>query len=371
MDIDRKELAGIGMFDAFKGIGILLVILGHGISLYKFNPISNMPTEIVLVILIVSVMVSTLAVGLMPTFFVISGYGFRKRPMGKFLRQHMEMILKPYFYVTIATIVLHLIAHYTAFHDPSSALKESIKMAASFLLGLPETWTVFGVSLFTCGPCWYILAMMWGMCILNFIMNHVKEAHVWRWVLLCSLIGWLIGIGHVIPFSLSQGLIAVLYVYAGYRVKKSRFIMKKSLGIKGAIIVCGCFAYIFCAVIYFHSIDSMANGTWTLGFISVLLNCVIGVILSYYTLNLNAIDNVLVNALRFIGRNSLYFFCVHTVEMMAIPWYLFAAKLADHPFLGLILQTIIRVMLNSLVCALILNRKVLIEKAKTRLNIQQ
>ena len=63
-----------------------------------------------------------------------------------------------------------------------------------------------------------------------------------------------------------------------------------------------------------------------------------------------------------IGRRSLYIFCVHTVELIAIPWYLFAAKYADRPVLGISLQYILSLGSIWLICALLQRRRDLIIK---------
>ena len=72
--------------------------------------------------------------------------------------------------------------------------------------------------------------------------------------------------------------------------------------------------------------------------------------------------NPLVRFFEAIGRRSLYIFCVHTVELIAIPWYLFAAKYADRPVLGISLQYILSLGSIWLICALLQRRRDLIIK---------
>ena len=57
--------------------------------------------------------------------------------------------------------------------------------------------------------------------------------------------------------------------------------------------------------------------------------------------------------LQAIGRNSLNIFCIHTVELIAIPWYLFAAHFTDHPLRGMLLQNVIAFTSIGLMCALL------------------
>ena len=82
-------------------------------------------------------------------------------------------------------------------------------------------------------------------------------------------------------------------------------------------------------------------GEWTLGPLSILLDATTGYLFIRLFLRLNRFDGPLAQALQAIGRNSLNIFCVHTVELIAIPWYLFAARFADHPLLGMAAQALL------------------------------
>ena len=50
---------------------------------------------------------------LMAAFYIASGYGFRKRSIGKCIDQQFKTLLKPYIYTGIATTVYHFIIHYS------------------------------------------------------------------------------------------------------------------------------------------------------------------------------------------------------------------------------------------------------------------
>lgn len=53
-----------------------------------------------------------------------------------------------------------------------------------------------------------------------------------------------------------------------------------------------------------------------------------------------------------VGRRSLHIFCIHTVEIIAIPWYLMVARFSDRPVLGMWLQYAIALGSIWLVCEL-------------------
>ena len=64
-------------------------------------------------------------------------------------------------------------------------------------------------------------------------------------------------------------------------------------------------------------------------------------------------DNMFTRGIQSIGRQSLYIFCVHTIELTAIPWYLMADKFADMQTLGLVIQFVVSLGSVLLVCALL------------------
>lgn len=128
------------MIDIAKGIGILLVILGHGLlspslhyAVYSFH---------------------------MPLFFVLSGYCFSERQNWK--RDFHSLIL-PFVLTVIICSVLYLCAG--KFEEVSSRL---------FSLFLPRG---FQSSFFTIdcssGPVWFLVALFW--C--RLIFRRIKEQH--------------------------------------------------------------------------------------------------------------------------------------------------------------------------------------------------
>lgn len=320
----------IGMFDTFKGIGMLLVVFGHTFS-GGFSGFGNHLMGKLFQLFLVPVGVS-----LIPAFFMISGYGFRKRPVRKCIRQQAELLLKPYLIVAVATSLCHLLFHYLAFGYWPASVRETLKVAGGFLLALPHNAAINGMDFFGCGAVWYIVALFVGWILLDLIMNTVQVKYVGPAVILVTLTGWLAGCLYMFPFCLSQGMIAVGFLYIGYRAKKNRIFLDGP-NRKGA-----CCIFLACAVSAFFSAysgqtDNMDLGIWTGGPISILMDAVIGVGMVMLILKLDRFENYFLNILQRIGRDSLLIFCIHTVEMIAVPWYLLQEKLDVHPiFCGLL-----------------------------------
>ena len=68
-------------------------------------------------------------------------------------------------------------------------------------------------------------------------------------------------------------------------------------------------------------------------------------------------ENALTHFLDGVGRRSLHIFCLHTVELIAVPWYLFAAQFAANPIVGLLAQYLLRCSFIAAGCLLLELRK--------------
>lgn len=69
-----------------------------------------------------------------------------------------------------------------------------------------------------------------------------------------------------------------------------------------------------------------------MGPVSILLDGIVG--LGFIVLFMKVqrlLDNPVTHLIEAVGRRSLYIFCIHTVELTAVPWYLMVQKYAAAP----------------------------------------
>ena len=348
-----RTVSSIGMFDMLKGAGMLAIVLGHTAELYPLQ-LSN---GLSLTAFLVFVYRETL----MAAFFIASGYGFRKRSIGKCIHQQLKSLLKPFCYTAVFTTVLHFIIHYNTFHYLPGSLTESIKVAGGFLLGLPHTATYFGQEFFSCGPMWYLLALLMGWIALDVILNIFPERYIPWAVGGCALLGWGASLVWELPFCLIQGAVITPHLYLGYLAKRQHW-LDQPLSRRMSCILWAAVLLIPVAAFATGSTDCVSMAEWTMGPISILLDGLAGLLFVRLFLRLNRHRNALVSFFEAIGRRSLYIFCIHTVELTAIPWYLFAAKYADRPVLGICLQYVLSLGSIWLICVLLQRRRDLIIK---------
>lgn len=344
MTKDRSKMANsIGMFDTFKGIGMIMVVFGHTFSVFFPDAVCNP------VLMVPMLLLSLAGVSLMPAFFMISGYGFRKRPVGKCIRQQVSLLLKPYLYVAAATTVFHLVFHYAAFGYWPASVRETLKVAGGFLLALPKSTEFFGLFFFGCGAVWYIIALFEGWVILDVLMNRVDEKYMNAAVFLTVTAGWfsgwladrLTGGESALPFCISQGMITVGFIYMGYRLKKNKILLRHWNRREYAAVGVACGVTLILMLLSGKT-DNMADGIWIAGPVSMLTDAMAGAGIILLILKCSRFENMLSGLLRKIGRDSLLIFCIHTVEMIAVPWYLLQERYAGHLILCSLLILLLR-----------------------------
>ena len=216
-----RTVNSIGMFDMLKGAGMLAIVLGHTAELYPLQ----LEGGLSLTAFVGFIYRETL----MAAFFIASGYGFRKRSISKCIHQQLKSLLKPFCYTAVFTTVLHFIIHYKTFHYLPGSMTESIKVAGGFLLGLPHTATYFGQEFFSCGPMWYLLALLMGWILLDVILNIFPERYIPWAVGGAALLGWGASLVWELPFCLIQGAVITPYLYLGYLAKRQNTTITSTL----------------------------------------------------------------------------------------------------------------------------------------------
>ena len=349
-----RTASSIGMFDMLKGAGMLTIVFAHTAELYPLQTSGGLSLTAFLPFIYRE--------GLMAAFFIASGYGFRKRSISKCIHQQFKSLLKPYAYTALFTIVLHFIIHYKTFGYLPGTIGESIKVAGGFLLGLPHTAEYFGQEFFSCGPMWYLLALLVGWVLLDVILNIFPENYVPWAVAGCALLGWGTSLVWELPFCLIQGAVVVPYLYIGFLAKKHHLLdaplpprLFWALVAGTVLIAVGAFAT--------RTTDCISLAEWSLGPLSIFLDGAAGFLSIRFFMRLSSRHHgPVVLFLEAVGRRSLNIFCVHTIELIAVPWYLFVSHFADRPLTGMWLQYAVSMGSIWLVCELLRARRALIIK---------
>ena len=348
-----RTVSSIGMFDMLKGAGMLTIVFAHTAELYSLQNFSGLS--------LTAFFPFIYRESLMAAFFIASGYGFRKRSIGKCIHQQLKSLLKPYLYTALFTAVLHFIIHYKTFQYLPGTVTESVKVTGGFLLGLPHTATYFGQEFFSCGPMWYLLSLLVGWIFLDVILNIFPENYVPWAVAGCALLGWGSSLVWELPFCLIQGAVVVPYLYIGFLAKKHHLLDQPlSPKLRAGLIAAA--VLIAVGALITRTTDCISLAEWSLGPLSIFLDGAAGLLFIRLFLRWSRGQGPVVRFLEAVGRRSLNIFCIHTIELTAIPWYLLVAHFTDRPMLGIWVQYAVSMGSIWLVCLLLQARRSLIVK---------
>ena len=332
----RDFQESLGMFDLFKGIGVIGVIIFHSISSFSFSQSvdgASIYTKLGLFVFMV------LGSALMPAFFIVSGYGFRPQK-ARLIQKKVKSILVPYIVMAAVTVILHFVLHYGAFHYLKGTIKESIKVIVGFLLALSSNMEINGINFYNCGIGWYLISLLGVIILLNAFCKWGKEK-AWIFVLIATIIGIAAGLNQIFLFCIPQIMTGIFFFYEGYFIKEHKLLYRR-WNWKWSVLFCLCILLTAIGVVYAGQMDNIAEGRWNFLLLSVILDGVMAFFGLYILLLFNKYNNHGIVFLRRIGNKSLILFCVHSIEMKAVPWYIVTDRWTGNPFVGCCLLVLAR-----------------------------
>ena len=314
----------LGMFDLIKGFMMILMIMAHTYGLFdvmngyeSLDDFVAAQNPIVLIILVLFLMVGEAS---MPILFIASGYGFRKTTFKKCVDKQAKMLLYPYAVTGCVAVVFHFVYYYLRYRSGlRTAVVQTIRLLAGFVLGMPNETTILGQRIGICGPVWFLLALFIGNVIFNELLQRFEGKVLLLVSALISCVGWLLSLGQTIPWALSQSLVAVLYICFGHMIKKNKIYTsseKPALRIAVMALILAAHFIMRCFGEY-----NMAVNVYSFGPVSIIVCGLSGCLTIYLFLFLNRFKGGVSEFIRKIGRLSLYVLCIHTIEIMGMGVY--------------------------------------------------
>ncbi len=329
MGIEQKRQSattGLGYFNLARGLGMILVVLGHTMNLYlapSYNPSTGFFAGLG----------SVMGGGLMAAFFMISGFGFYKRSPGKCFSIQRKLLLFPYAIVAAAAIASKILL---AVIRRRSFMENGGELILTYLLGLNaeggrELW---GIPVDSVGIFWFVLALFGGWIIYNSIKQLSSERMQLILTAGCVILGYVLTlISRVWPFCLPMVFLAVGYLRAGEVIKK-RNLLERKLSWKWYACILACILISG----FFGQVNIVAC-IWRLGLVDVLSTFAAGFLfLRLYALFMKREHTgKLVGILEEIGFHSIWIVCLHAYEKVIFPWYRLTNALAAWPVAGVLI----------------------------------
>lgn len=278
------------IFDELKGIGILLVILGHclpwnspfRVFIYSFH---------------------------MPLFFIVAGYFLKPSPPMALFKKDFRRLVVPYIAISIVILVSNTLKWY---------IKKDFSLIDSTII--PLLWGAGGghtlVMVFDdvqpITQLWFLLALFWSRLVANLLPRSIVGV---LYGLIISVIGTIVG-RYVIflPGGINEGLSALIYVMIGVYVKEK--------GVNRDFF----YLSIVCWIISLIFFDMILAGCKYDCYPIQVLGGVGGTFLIYKLLKrIDAID-LHIHGLSWLGINSMAMLCMHTIESHTIVWSILHIK---------------------------------------------
>ncbi|MCI8511929.1 MAG: hypothetical protein HFE83_08035 [Lachnospiraceae bacterium] len=300
-----------GVFDVAKGVLILLIILAHQKSVF----LSAFQID--------SPFLSAKSFGgsydavVMGLFFMMAGYTSHiEKDRKAYIKKSARALLIPYF-LTMAALVVLKIFQYLCLGGLT------IQAVSPFLAGFLYGNGIPGVKLFgtweaeSVGAAWFLPALFWSGVIHQMLLRIQKpvtrEALIWC----LSAAAAALPDAHTIqvPWFLIPGCVAVGFREAG-RLLKAHKVLYKEINWPFAA------AAVILTIMLHHVSDvKFWSNIWQFWMLDYLSAVAIGTVLLQWYIRSGLAVAGFADGLSYIGRYSLFFFCLHNVEMLLFPWY--------------------------------------------------
>lgn len=193
--------------DTIKGIGIILVVLGHtyGIPAYLYNLIYSFH---------------------MPLFFILSGFVFNEEKvkelkLSNYARKKAKSYLLPYFLYAFINLAIELV--WSKFY-----LREQITLAtiSQYIKGILICYS-HKTHMPNCSPIWFFVCLFISSIVLWFITKYSPKFK-WLYCLIFIVIGYVLSIyvSVMVPLKLATVFMATAFMIIGLYTKKCNNIIK-------------------------------------------------------------------------------------------------------------------------------------------------
>lgn len=301
----------LGMFNAAKGVMVVLIILTHSMSDFLAGkpPYAFLSGDIRGLVLLQCYLSSYAP---MPLFFAFCGYGFRHRRQDLLIRNSLVSVLKAYGIVSLSVIGIRTL---TEVLSGGNAVQTLFTECVSYLFALQPETTFRGIFFDSNGPLWFLWTFFWAVILFNQILTLNKPRCQTSACVLLALAGLFLS-RYSLPFCLQKILICPSFLYIGWLMSREKLLEKRFPWHLAAVTVLYTLALVFkSGYPLFFSADVYPNGLPDL--IAVWLNVFV---LMYPAAHLGTCSGPLADFLCWTGKNAFLFCCFHTVELKALPF---------------------------------------------------
>lgn len=336
MSVEKKYKNKMGMFDFIKGIAIFAVLYWHTLEMWEGEPGFDA------------------LIGLngffgacwMPAFLLSSAYWYKPKDVKTYTVNQLKSLFVPYIRLQVMIWICFCIAHYMKWGYFLDTLKGVKHVMYGSVSGNMNEFYIGGTCICGIGPMWFIITLCFSGILFNMIMKQEKIKHKWIPIVILAMIGVLFGNVKVQPYCFSAVLAGVLPLYVGYRLKESKFLIRKWTAKDYFFIwLIGFICYAFVGF-------TLMNGFYN-NAVYVVFGIPMGIVALRFGLWVGQKDNKFVMFFKKLGRYTFWILMVHTLEIMSIDWHWFKnwhVLAGLSPFLSFFIVLVIRLCLVTCGC---------------------
>ena len=276
-------------FDIMKGIGILLVIVGH-LDLIPMDPQRRIIFSFH-----------------MPLFFILSGYFFKFKSLRQLIDNDYKRLVIPYIYTACVFLIVGVLRSYIH-KDPSFFLIEIIKTI--YCSGSPHH-SMLLPNIPSIGAIWFLMALFWCRLIYTIISSRYFN---YRYFVGggISIVATLIDYYIInLPFAILPGISAIMFYSIGDFLKSTKE-MKRTTLWRPLLFVVG-FSCSVISISYSHM--WMVQCSYGMYPIDIVAGCfgtyIVYKVSQFANSHIPSISKMLV----WCGQNSLTILCLHLIEL--------------------------------------------------------
>ncbi|WP_022765617.1 acyltransferase family protein [Butyrivibrio sp. XPD2006] len=312
--MSEQRKISIGSFNLYIGIAMVCVVLAHTIGLFPSDSLSIVFRAVFEVITYVGV----------AGFAIIAGYKLRlPGNLKKYIIRTCKDYLKLYYAFGLITVLLFGIIHFLCFRYIPGTIKEMGLMATGFLFAVYPPIPVGDVTIYSCGPLYFIVAFIVAEVITVTILCLAKRYSGIIIAITMLLGSVLMNVLTGCPFALSSAMLFTGCIYAGYLLREKSF-FDKTMNPVAVLIT----TVISVGIYLLKYIPALKNFEFLLATIAGIFA---GTILINYCILLSTKKNRFTSFMKEIGRVSFFVLGAHTIEYFSIPWYLIVEKMTGMP----------------------------------------
>lgn len=304
MNRDKLYKNKMSMFDFIKGVAIFAVIYCHTLECWDAEP-GFFPLVVINGIF---------GACWIPAFMLSSAYWYKPKPVKNFTQTQAKGLLIPILQVELLLVPVYIITHYVKYGYMPDCIKGVYERWLGALIGNQDEFFIHSVRICNVGPMWFVVTLFVTSVIVNLIMNQDKIKNKLIPIMVFTVIGVLFGKFKWQIYCFSAAFAGTLCFYIGYRLKETKFLIRKWTKRE--------YAMMWGLVLAGYIIIQLLSGAGLYSNAVYVVFCIpMGIMALRIGLCITKkFDNVFTRFFQKLGRYIIWILIVHTVEVLCIDW---------------------------------------------------